>query len=185
MDDSVKQHGKCWRGSLSACVMILFLFCSTIVGAIANAQTSQGGVLVLVGSGSYAPNDTVYAEQVVLQDYIGEPLKALQLRVISQGGLRLQSVERGADLTNAFQWNVSHVIARGQNGVDTAKVVIFGMGHNALPPSPHTELLTVKYEVVSPNGAALVLSDVLGALSRGENAQVVAGPSRTVAVKRK
>lgn len=181
MDGSMKLHGKS-GGRVVYAWLILF---SMVAPMLANAQGTQGGMLVLVGRGSYAPNETVYEEQVVLRDYVGEPLKALQLRVISQGGVRLRSVERGADLGNAFQWNVSHKIAHGQNGVDTAKVVIFGMGHSALQPSAYTELLTIKYDVVSPNGATLFLSDVLGALSRGENAHIIAGPTRTVAVKRK
>jgi len=183
MDDSMK--GFVVGARIPDPIWLIVLIVAVVIGTPVDAQVTQGGLLVFAGSGRLAPTDTTYVEHVVLRDYVGEPLKALQLRVISQGGIRLRSVERGADLTSAFEWNMSHVIVRGQNGVDTAKVVIFGMGHNAFPPRAYTELLKLHYDVISPNGATLVFSDVLGALSRGEDAKVVAGSSRTLSVSKR
>lgn len=152
---------------------------------VATLWAQQGGTLTLGSGGRLSPADSTYVETIVLRDYIGEPLKALQFRVISSGGLRLRSVERGTDIQSNSGWNLSHVIIHGTNNVDTAKVVIFGLGHTALPTRPFTELLTMTYDVTSSHGATLFLSDVLGALTRGENANVVTGPPRTVSLKKR
>jgi hypothetical protein len=150
-------------------------------------RRTQGGTITFSSDGKLAQNSSSYVETVGLEGYVGQPLKALQLRVISRGGLKLRSVERGADIRNNSEWNLSHVIVHGKNGIDTAKVVIFGLGTTALPARQHSELLTVTYDVISSDGtgtAMLSLSDVLGALTRGENANVAAGPQRVVSLNK-
>jgi hypothetical protein len=170
---------KCWA------VIVFCAVVSLIPGTTLRAQgQTQGGTLVFASEGLLSPNDSTYEERIVLVDYVGQPLKALQLRVISSGGFRLRSVERGADIGSP-EWNLSHVIVHGQNGFDTAKVVIFGMGRTGLTARPYAEMLTVTYDVVSSSGVTMFFSDVLGALPHGENANVVAGSPRTVALKRK
>jgi hypothetical protein len=149
-----------------------------------NRQTGiQGGTLTLNPVGELSWNGTTYVQKVSLSGYIGQPLKALQLRVISSNELRLRNVERGIDINNSSEWNLSHVIVHGKKGVDTAKVVIFGLGATSLPPREYSELLVVTYDVISSShgkSAKVWLANVLGALQRGENAQIVAGPSQTV-----
>lgn len=145
----------------------------------------QGGTLVFGPAKKVTPNDSSFVQTIGLEAYIGQPLKALQLQVISSGALRLRKVERGGDIGSGSAWNLSHVIVHGRAGVDTAKVVIFGLGMTSLPPSEYSELLVVTYDVVpSAGGATALLSlvNVLGALTRGENARVVAGPPQTISL---
>jgi hypothetical protein len=147
---------------------------------------TQGGTLAFGTDGKLTQNGSSYVETIGLEGYVGQPLKALQLRVISKGGVRLRSVERGADIQSNAEWNLSHVIVHGKSGVDTAKVVIFGFGTTSLPVRQYSALLTVTYDVLSSNGtntATFSFSGVLGALARGENANIVAAPQHTVSLK--
>lgn len=148
-------------------------------------RQTQGGTLNFGTEGKLAPDGSTYLQTIGLADYVGQPLKAVQLRVISSRGLRLRSVERGADIRSSSEWNLSHVIVHGKTGIDTAKVVIFGLGVTSMPARPYSELLTVTYDVLSSSGTAtLSLSDVLGALKRGENANVVIGSQRIVSLNK-
>lgn len=171
--------------SITRAVTLLIALCAfTPFSGGLRAQT-QGGTLTFASQGSLAPNDTTIVETIILRDYVGESLKALQFRVISTDGVTLRSVERGADFSNSSEWHVSHVIIHGTNGIDTAKVVVFGLGNTMLPARAYTEVLTVRYDLVSFKGARLLLSNVLGGLASGENAYVVAGPPQTVLLKKK
>jgi hypothetical protein len=126
-------------------------------------------------------------QTIGLEAYVGQPLKALQLQVISNEALRLRKVTRGGDIGNSSAWNLSHVIVHGRSGVDTAKVVIFGFGMTSLPPRQYSELLLLTYDVVpSARGTTAVLSlvNVLGALTRGENARIIAGPPQTISLNK-
>jgi hypothetical protein len=173
------------------CLPALLVTALVLVSSVLHAQAKlggQGGTLVLQSGGTTKIDGSTYVQAVALVNYVGEPLKALQLRVISSGGLRLRSVERGTHIATPSEWNLSHVIAPGKNGVDTAKVVIFGFGTASLPPREFSELLALSYDIdstVTDRTARLSLINVLGALTRGENAHVVAGPPRTVSLKNK
>jgi len=148
-------------------------------------RQTQGGTLNFGPEAELTPDGSTYLQTIGLANYVGQPLKAVQLRVISSGGLRLRSVERGADTRSSSEWNLSHVIVHGKTGIDTAKVVIFGLGATSMPARPYSELLTVTYDVLSSSGTAtLSLSDVLGALKRGENANVVVGSPRIVSLNK-
>jgi len=146
---------------------------------------TQGGTLTFGSDGTVISGASYYSETIGLAGYVGQPLKALQFRVISRGGLRLRSVARGGDIRSSSEWNMSHVVVHGKDGVDTAKVVIFGLGVRSLPSREYSDLLKLTYDIVRPDGsgnATLLLTDVLGALRNGENANVVAGSQRVVSL---
>jgi hypothetical protein len=140
---------------------------------------TQGGTLTFGAATRTSPKDSSIIEETIsLEGYIGEPLKAVQFQVITTGGLKVRSVQRSTAIQNSTEWNFSHMITHG-NSVDTAKVVIFGMGRNALPVRAYSDLMVVTCEIAgTATEPTMSFANVLGALSRGQNANLEAGPPR-------
>ena len=160
-----------------------------VTGIGSNAPT-QGGTLEFGASTrTRLDNTTNYADSLKLVNYVGQPLKGLELRIITNGLVIVRSVTRGRDIP-APAWSFSSVIARGPANVDgssndTIKVVIYGTGSTALAAGTYNNLLNFTYDAVNISDpdvqtSTISLANVLGGLVLGEDAQVVAGPAQTV-----
>ncbi len=114
-------------------------------------------------------------DTVMLCEYSGQPLKALQFNLLvgnTNGGMIVRSVTRGAAIP-AGQFNFSYEIHRGDylpggSSIDTVKVVILGNGSNAIMPNPgDQEIMNFSYDIVSISGVSTQtnnsLSEVTGA----------------------
>jgi hypothetical protein len=133
------------------------------------------------------------ADTVVLSSYSGQPLKALQFKLLvgnPNGGLVLRSVSRGAAIP-ANQFNFNYEIFRGTflpdgSSVDTVKIVILGNGTNAIAADQgEQDIIEFSYDLLSISGDSMKtfnhLSDVIGATgSPVTNADLGTGPDETI-----
>jgi hypothetical protein len=149
--------------------------------------TSQGGSLEF-SSAAVTRCDESNNNSAVLKlvGYVGQNLKALQLRVIVPTDYlaNVGGVSRGSNLPSA-QWNFSHVTTHGPSA-DTIKIVFFGNGTNSLPPGTYNDLVRFTYSTVNITGVQtttqLSLANVLGSTPVGTNAQVIAGPNQVITI---
>jgi hypothetical protein len=155
--------------------------------------TSQGGTLQFIAPARNRLDNTVgYRDTLEIAGYVGQPLKGIQLKVITQGLLTVRSVSKGAAIVSpANAWNFSYVIARADtqradgSSVDTIKVVIYGNGSTSLPAGG--QLVAFEYDVVNISDpdvqtTSIGLQGVLASLSNGDNAQITAGPDQAITV---
>jgi hypothetical protein len=165
--------------------------------AVTGIGVSQGGTLQFASTTrTRFDNSTNYLDSLQLVNYVGQPLKALQLRFITNGLLIVRSVSRGLDIPSP-QFSFSSVIARGPaeldgSSHDTIKIVIYGTGSNTLPGgsapgSNYLSLVRFGYDVVNisdpdQQSAPVYLTAVLGSLVNGTDAGVTAGPQQVVTV---
>jgi hypothetical protein len=162
--------------------------------AVTGTGQSQGGTLQFAGpTRTRFDNTNDYRDSLQLAGYVGNPLKALQLHVVTNGLLIVRSVERGSDIPSPG-FSFSSVIARGPVNADgstndTIKVVIFGNGSSALPPGTYNSLVRFSYDVVNISDpvqtTTISLQGVLGSDAQGGNAGVTAGPNQNVTVNNK
>jgi hypothetical protein len=176
---------------------ILFLFPS-VVSAQRSKRSSkiQSGTLKkasgTAGTVSVQAGLVRGSGEVALENYTGQPLKAIQFRVIAASSNKLKSVLPGSSVANRKNYNCTYVIAPGIPDAlgkrsDTVKVVIFGNAWTEFPGGSSIKLLTLNYEqpVVSGTSADTVsfkITELVGALSRGEAASVSAGPQSSVSL---
>ena len=158
---------------------------SPTVLPLSGVGTSQGGDLLFS-----APTVTRcdasdgYQEKLQLVGYVGDPLKALQLKVHVPNALliNVSGVQRGANLP-AGGWNFSYVINH-LAGEDVINIVAFGNGSTSLPPGTYTDLVRFNYGTVDIStltaASSISFSDVLGSTPLGVDAHVTAGPAQTV-----
>ncbi|MEJ2616344.1 MAG: choice-of-anchor D domain-containing protein, partial [Ignavibacteriaceae bacterium] len=132
-------------------------------------------------------------DTVVLSNYSGQPLKALQFKLLignSNGGLILRSVSRGKAIP-ANQFNFNYEIYRGTylpdgSSIDTVKIVILGNGTNAIiADQGEQDIIEFSYDILNISGDSMKtfnhLSDVLGATgSPVTNADLGTGPDETI-----
>ena len=152
---------------------------------------TQGGILEFSSSNvQRIENSTNNCDSVILRDYTGRPLKALQLKIIvgnRNGMLKLTSVSRGSSIPiSSFLFD--YQIYRGEvredgSSIDEVKIVILGNGDNALIPGQIHNILCVNYDVVSIESdydtTSITLCDVLGATSTPvQDANLITGDEK-------
>jgi hypothetical protein len=128
--------------------------------------------------------------EIALENYTGLLIKAIQFRVIATSTNTLKSVLPGSSVANRNLYNCTSVIVPGTPDAygkrsDTVNVVVFGNGPTELPAGSSIKLLTLHYEqpVLSGTSADTVsfkITQVVGALSRGDAARVEAGPESSI-----
>jgi hypothetical protein len=131
-------------------------------------------------------SELVQTESVVLRDYSGQPMTALQLTLICEGPYRLLGVERGTAIADSAAWRLFSEarLRRGASaGADTVRVVILSASLAGLGPARDSTLLSVIVQrptVMAPGAAHARLSiiDVVGALRTGDNAHLHPGQPR-------
>jgi hypothetical protein len=142
---------------------------------------------------SRCDNESGYVESILLPSYVAPDydhhLKALQLWIVIPTNLlnNFGGLQRGSAIASPA-WNFSYVIYEDNGtGEDTARIVIFGNGTNALGPSTTPrELVRFNYGTANINGpnqnTSLMLRNALGAARIGTDAGVTAGPDQVVTV---
>jgi hypothetical protein len=133
-------------------------------------------------------NSTVTDSLVLRLD--GEPLKALQFRLVTSGHTILRGVSRGSVLSSSSWWFFSNTVrsAVQEDGSvsDTCSVVILGTGTASIPPGIHDDLVTFRYDVVNATeekAGLIQLVDVVGALTDGSDACVSPGGSQRLTIR--
>ena len=160
---------------------------TSIVG-LSGSVTLQGGDLLFSTGTVYRCDETDgNSETLKLVNYVGDPLKALQLKIFIPNTLltNVAGVTRGSDIP-AAQWNFSYQTYYNPTNTEV-RIVIFGNGSNALAPGTYNDLVRFQYSTLNITGASSVpvllsLAGVLGSTPTGTNAGVVGGPDQTVNV---
>jgi hypothetical protein len=135
----------------------------------------QGGIL---GFGSVSVErialSSSNSDSLILSDYTGLPMKALQFRIIvgkNGGKLKFKSLTRGSGIPDSSFLFDYHVI-RGElnpdgSSIDIVSAVLLGWGNNVLMPGEPHHIATINYDVVeleTENAETyLSLYDVMGA----------------------
>jgi hypothetical protein len=156
---------------------------------------TQGGLLKFVQDSQNLLDGTENnPDAVILRGYTGQPLKSLQFDLIVghlNGRLILRSVERGAAISPAANFNFSYEIYPGPtladgSSTDLVKVVILGNGNNAILPNPgDQEIMKFNFDIVDITGPSAItynaLFNVLGATATPViNANIGVGPWETI-----
>lgn len=125
---------------------------------------SQIGILKFKSSSRDLMEGVINTQDtIVLSEYSGRPLKAMQFNLIvgkSNGGLKLKSVARGNAIP-ADQFNFSYEIYPGillpdSSSIDTVKVVILGNGTNVInPDTGNQEIMYFTVDAVNIAGDSL------------------------------
>ncbi len=153
---------------------------------------TQGGVLEFKSSiAQRIENSTNNCDTVILSDYSGLPLKALQLKIIITNNkkLKLKSVSRGSSIPIAsflfdFQIYRGAIIEDGSS-IDQVNVVILGNGENALYPKQFHNILTIDYDIASIENdldtTSIILTEVIGATCMPvQDANISSGSEKTL-----
>lgn len=157
------------------------------------AQLSSGLLKFKSSVRNLLNGSTGNPDTIVLSGYSGQPLKALQFKLLvgnSNGGLVLRSVSRG-NAIQASQFNFSYEIYRGTflpdgSSIDTVNIVILGNGTNAIIAAQgEQDIVEFSYDLLSISGDSMKtfnhLSDVIGATgSPVTNADLGTGPDETI-----
>jgi len=156
---------------------------------------TQGGLLKFeFVSQNLLDGTTNNPDRVMLSGYTGQPLKSLQFDLIVgnlNGRLILRSVERGAAISPAANFNFSYQIYPGPtladgSSTDIVKVVILGNGTNAILPNPgDQEIMKFNFDIVDITGPSAFtynsLVNVIGATATPViNANIGIGPWETI-----
>ena len=156
---------------------------------------TQGGELKFVNDFQNLLDGTQdNPDAVILRGYTGQPLKSIQFDLIvgnQNGRLILRSVERGAAITPAANFNFSYEIYPGPtladgSSTDLVKVVILGNGTNAILPNPgDQEIMKFNFDIVDITGPSAFtynsLENVLGATATPViNANISTGVWETI-----
>ena len=148
---------------------------SLSLNGIGKAQLSNGLLKFKSSVRNLLNGSTGNPDTVVLSGYSGQPLKALQFKLLvgnSNGGLVLRSVKRGAAIP-ANQFNFNYEIYRGTflpdgSSIDTVKIVVLGNGTNAITAAQgEQDIIEFSYDLLIITGDSMKtfnhLSDVIGA----------------------
>jgi len=157
---------------------------------------TQGGVLEFKSSVTQRFENTIdNSDSVMLSNYSGLPLKALQLKILvgNSGKLKLKSVSRGSSIP-ASSFMFDYQIHKGEirpdgSSVDAVIVVLLGNGNNVLYPKQSHHILSIEYDVVQieneTDSTSIKLTEVLGATCMPvQDANITAGEEKTILLKK-
>ncbi|MBP9582572.1 MAG: T9SS type A sorting domain-containing protein [Ignavibacteriaceae bacterium] len=157
---------------------------------------TQGGVLEFKSSISQRfDNTTNNCDTVILSDYSGQPLKALQLKIIVTNGrkLKLRSISRGSSIPASsflFDYQIYRgVINEDGTSIDQVNVVLLGNGENVLYPKQSHNILTIEYDIASIENdldtVSIILTEILGATCMPvQDANISSGSEKTLFLKK-
>ena len=136
------------------------------------------------------------SDSLVLRNYSGIPLKALQFKVIigkDGGKLKFKSVSRGASIP-ASSFLLDYEIHKGElqsdgSSADVVSVVLLGCGTNVLLPGEIHHIISINYDVVNIESdnisTSLSLYDVVGATGVPiQDANIAAGEDQIIFLRK-
>jgi hypothetical protein len=190
-------------------IAILLIACNAISSITASTGSStsfinqtlsktetQGGVLEFKSSITQRFENTFNnRDSIIISNYIGLPLKALQLKIIvgGSGKLKIKSVTRGSSIPASdflFDYQIyKGVLKPDGSSTDEVRVVLLGNGNNVLYPAQSHHILTIEYDVVQleldVDSTSIELSGVLGATCTPvQDANIIAGEEKTILLKK-
>jgi hypothetical protein len=157
----------------------------------------QGGILEFNSTSSITfENSSNNTESIVLSNYEGLPLKAIQFKIMifnDKGNFNFKSLQRGLDIPqNKFLFD--YQVQSGEkssdgSSVDVVSVVILGNGEYVLQPKDSYSLVNINYDVTSIAVDSAILNlelnDVLGATCTPvQDAKIFAGEKKTICLRK-
>lgn len=161
-----------------------------------SSTETQGGVLEFKSSNTQRfENSTNNCDSVMLNNYSGLPLKALQLKILvgNNGKLKFKSIVRGSSIPASaflFDYEVHKgEIRKDGSSTDAVIVVLLGNDNNVLYPKQSHHILTIEYDVVQLedefDSTSLKLTEVVGATCTPvQDANIVAGEDNSILLKK-
>ncbi|MFA6234372.1 MAG: choice-of-anchor D domain-containing protein [Bacteroidota bacterium] len=158
---------------------------STIVN-LTGAGNSQGGTLCFRSAGqSVGDALTGLQDTVQLMNYAGAPLRALQFRIVNGSTSRLNSVSRGARVSDPAKWIFQYEIGHGPvdpltfASIDTIRLVILGVSDSiqATDAGFPLDIATFGYSTTNipvDASTSMTLAEIIGSTSLGAPAMVTA-----------
>ena len=153
---------------------------------------TQGGVLEFKSSITQRFENSIdNCDSVMLINYAGLPLKALQLKIIVSDNrkLKLKSISRGSSIPVSdfiFDYEIYRdKIQADGSSIDEVIIVILGNGVNVLLPKDVHYILCINYDVVQveneTDSTSIILTEVLGATCMPvQDANITVGNEKTV-----
>jgi hypothetical protein len=158
---------------------------------------SQGGVLEFSSESVERFGLSLQnSDSLVLKNYSGLPLKALQFKIIigkDGGKLNFKSITRGSSIPES-SFLLDYEVHEGQlqsdgSSIDVVSVVLLGWGEKVLLPGETHYIISINYDVVDIENDSsytnLSLNDVLGATSTPvQDANIIAGEDETIYLRK-
>jgi hypothetical protein len=128
-------------------------------------------------------------ESVVIRNYRGQAVTALQMTIICDWPYRLDAVRRGPAVADSSSWRLFIELRPGHRngsaiGADTARIVLLSTSLSGLGPAEQSGILFLivrppaTVQAGSTASATLRVAEVIGALPSGDNAGLTPGPSK-------
>lgn len=165
----------------------------SLVPVTGNGQAQGGDLVFDPQTRTIFDNTQGYPTAIRLENYVGDDLKALQFKIVLDGGLLFRSITRGADVP-APDWNFSYTIAEGAFNADgsrndTVKVVLVGNGTAQLAPGDY-EIANIEYDAadIAENSTTTTVhfegvNGGTGTPNPGGDAAVTAGPAQDITIE--
>lgn len=150
------------------------------------------GIVGEVGFGVGAPPNgeaMTQRESIVIRNYEGRSMTALQLVVLCDWPYRLIAVNRGAATADVKAWRLFVELKPGPGavgGADTARVILLSNSLSGIGPSLEREVFSVLVRpsasapTVAVTHARIQITEVVGSLPTGDNVGLVPGPPKTL-----
>ncbi|MBE0644400.1 MAG: choice-of-anchor D domain-containing protein [Bacteroidetes bacterium] len=150
---------------------------------VTGTGNSQGGELCFRSPGQNVGDaQTGLKDTVQLQSYAGEPLRALQFRIINGSTSRLNSVSRGDRVSDPAKWIFQYEIGHGPvdpltfASIDTIRLVILGVSDSIKASDTYpADIAYFQYSTTNtPLDASttMELAEIIGSTSLGHPAMV-------------
>ncbi|OGU77588.1 MAG: hypothetical protein A2V93_05625 [Ignavibacteria bacterium RBG_16_34_14] len=158
---------------------------------------TQGGILDFSSPTADILNPpSQNSDTVVLRNYTGLPLKALQFKIVfgkDEGKLIFRSISRGSSIPDS-SFLLDYEVYKGEprpdgSSIDIVSVVLLGWGENVLLPRDLHQIISINYDIVGVNDDGSIthlrLYDVIGATCTPvQDANILAGEIKTIYLSR-
>lgn len=168
----------------------------SLINQTLTSTETQGGVLEFKSPiAQRSEESSNNCDSVMLNNYSGLPLKALQLKILvgNNGKLKFKSILRGSSIPASaflFDYEVHKgEIRKDGSSTDAVIVVLLGNNNNVLYPKQSHHILTIEYDVVQLedefDSTSLSLAEVIGATCTPvQDANIIAGEDKTILLKK-
>jgi len=168
----------------------------SLINQTLSKTETQGGVLEFKSTITQRFEKSINnCDSVMLRDYSGLPLKALQLKILvgNNGKLKFKSIIRGSSIPASaflfdYQIHKGEIRADGSS-IDAVIVVLLGNDNNVLYPKQSHHILTIEYDVVQIeneiDSTSIKLTEVVGATCTPvQDANIIAGDDKSILLKK-
>ncbi len=176
--------------------LTFFIFYFSLSGISFSQLYYQGGILEFDSPVTERfSGGSGYGESIVLRNYAGLPLKALQFKIVIGEGLLFKSLSRGSSIPASsflmdYQLHKNYKLP-DNTSADVVFAVLLGMNENNLLPSEMYQIVTINYDTENIIDDSLLtglkIYDVVGATSSPvQDANIISGQNEaTILIKSK